>query len=288
MKTILTALLVFVFAAIVNAQADTLQSSSVDTAQMLAALDSANTAKLNMLNAQQSFLNTNDKPVIQDVQQHLPAKRSLMVFTLLILMLGALTYIKSAFNKDLEELIQSMVNQNISQQIFRTGSGEITFSSVLLNLNFVVGISLYVRFIFINYFHVSSLEGFSATLFIIFLFTFFYLLKILVVKLVGAMFELNDVCDEYIFNFTSVCKTLGLTLLPALFIFYTAQEKFFNFIFIITILICVALVLLLVWRGLSTGSKLMYRSVYHFFIYVCVVEISPIFLLFKLLTKTII
>ena len=33
---------------------------------------------------------------------------------------------------------------------------------------------------------------------------------------------------KYIFNFTAVCKTLGLALLPALFIFYTAQEKFFN------------------------------------------------------------
>jgi hypothetical protein len=58
-------------------------------------------------------------------------------------------------------------------------------------------------------------------------------------------------------------------------------------IFISTIFIAATFAIIFVWRGLSTGIKLMYKSVYHFFIYVCVVEISPIFLLFKLLTKTI-
>ena len=231
-----------------------------------------------------SFLLIEHKPVVNDIEQIHSSERNAWVFILLVVMLAALTYLKTAFSKDVDDMVQSVLNQNLSQQIFRTRSKEISFSTVVLNLNFIVVMSLYVRFIFVKYFHVSSLESFSSILFMNFLFTFFYLGKIAVVKLIGMLFEVSDACEEYIFNFTVVCKTLGLTLLPALFIFYTAPQKFFNFIFIITVFVFAAVVIIYIWRGLSTAYKLLYSSAYHFFIYVCVVEISSIFLLFKLLT----
>ncbi|MDB5281724.1 MAG: hypothetical protein JWO06_799 [Bacteroidota bacterium] len=262
-------------------------SQNPDSSTQVNVVDTNAINRLLPVSGQGLLLGTENKTVVNDIEQYNPAKRSVAVFILLMLMLGVLTYLKTSFSKDLEDLLQSVVNQNLSQQIFRTQSREISFSSFLLNLNFVVAFSLYVHFILINYFHVSSLNTFSAILLINILFTFFYLSKIITIKLIGVMFELNDACDEYIFNFTSVCKTLGLALLPALFIFYTAPEKIFNFIFAITIFIVIFLFAMLLWRGLSTAYKLMYSSVYHFFLYVCVVEISPIFLLFKLLTKTI-
>lgn len=228
-----------------------------------------------------------DKPIVNDVQQIHSSNKNAIVFIFLMLMLVTLTYVKVVFSKDIEEMLQSFVNSNIAQQIFRTQSSEISFSSFLLHVNFIIAISLYVQFILVNYFHVVSFKSFSSILMLIFLFTFFYVAKVITLKFVGVVFEVNEVCNEYIFNFSTVCKMTGLTLIPALFIFYTTPEKFFNLIFVITIFISTAFAAIFVWRGLSTGYKLLYRSVYHFFIYVCVVEISPIFLLFKLLTKTI-
>ena len=250
-------------------------------------LDSNTASKYLWADSTQSALLNNHKVVVNDIEQLNEQGKNAWVFILLVVMLGALTYLKTAFGKDVDELVQSFGNQNMAQQIFRTQSKEISFSTVVLNLNFIVVMSLYVRFILVKYFHVSSLETFSSILFIIFLFTFFYFGKIAIVKLIGVLFEAADACDEYIFNFTTVCKTLGLALLPALFIFYTAPQKFFNLVFVITVLISATMAVILMWRGLSTAYKLLYRSVYHFFIYVCVVEISSIFLLFKLLTKTI-
>ena len=250
-------------------------------------LDSNTASKYLWADSTQSALLNNHKVVVNDIEQLNEQGKNAWVFILLVVMLGALTYLKTAFGKDVDELVQSFGNQNMAQQIFRTQSKEISFSNVVLTLNFIVVMSLYVRFILVKYFHVSSLETFSSILFIIFLFTFFYFGKIAIVKLIGVLFEAADACDEYIFNFTTVCKTLGLALLPALFIFYTAPQKFFNLVFVITVLISATMAVILMWRGLSTAYKLLYRSVYHFFIYVCVVEISSIFLLFKLLTKTI-
>jgi Domain of unknown function (DUF4271) len=244
-------------------------------------------SKYAAINDSASLLMNSHKTVENDIEQLHPSEKNAWVFVLLITMLAALTYLKTAFGKDVDELVQSIGNQNLAQQVYRTQSKEISFSTIVLNLNFIVVMSLYVRFILVHYFHVSTLESFTSIIFLNFLFTFFYVGKIALMKVIGVLFEAGDACEEYIFNFTLVCKTIGLTLLPALFIFYTAPQKFFNLVFVITVFVFAVLLAIFIWRGLSTAYKLLYRSVYHFFIYVCVVEISMIFLLFKLLTKTI-
>lgn len=287
-RFLLSLFLIFISIGVFAQVGDTSGVRPADTANVAASVLDSNTAgKYFWADSAQSLLLSNHKVVVNDIEQLNQQGKNAWVFLLLVIMLGALTYLKTAFSKDVDELVQSFGNQNMAQQIFRTQSKEISFSTVVLNLNFIVVVSLYVRFILVKYFHVSSLETFSSILFIIFLFTFFYLGKIAIVKLIGVLFEAADACDEYIFNFTTVCKTLGLALLPALFIFYTAPQKFFNLVFAITVFVFAVMAVILVWRGLSTAYKLLYRSVYHFFIYVCVVEISSIFLLFKLLTKTI-
>ncbi len=268
---------------------DTLSTSVDDTLQSLAPADLYATENYLAIGGYTSpLLSTTQKPVVNDIQQWHKHQGNIYVFAVLVLLLIIIAYLKTAFGSELEDMLQSVVNSNIAQQIFRTRTDELTFSSFLLHVNFILVISLYIRFVLVNFYHVSTLETFPAILLLIFLFTFFYAAKAFVIRVIGSVFEIKDVCDEYLFNFFTVTKTLGLSMIPALFVFYTAPEKFFNFIFIVTLVMLAGFVLLFVWRGLSTGYKLMYKSVYHFFIYVCVVEISPVFLLFKLLTKTVV
>lgn len=266
-------------------QTDTTQTKADTVAQWL---DTSTINEYSALTTHTSFLKNNHTAVVSDVQQYRIGQKSSYVFILLLLLLAAATYVKVVFGKDLEEMLQSVVNRNLAQQLFRTQSGEISFADVLLHINFVVAASLFARFFLVEYFHATSLESFGAVFFLIFLFTFFYLAKIGSVLFIGNIFEQQTLCSEYVYHFTTICKTSGLTLLPALFVFYTAPVKFFNLIFGIIILISAALVFIFVWRALSTAYKLLYTSAYHFFIYVCVVEISSMFLFFKLLTKTII
>lgn len=235
----------------------------------------------------QSLLMNGNKTVVADVQQYHETPHNGFIFALLALMIAGVAYLKAAFGNDLEDLVQSVRSRNMAQQVYRSRTKDISFSSVVLNVNFIVAISLFVHFIIMRYLHATAHDSITSILLIIFLFTFFYVGKIAVMKLAGAMFDAREECDEYIFNFTNACKIAGLALLPALFIFYTAEQKFYNAIIALVVLIGGYLLVNFVVRGLSTGYKLLYRSVYHFFIYVCVVEISPIFLLFKLLTKTI-
>jgi hypothetical protein len=282
--------LFFTTAALQAQTTDTLAATQNDS--LLAVQHAADSALLShyvqLAGHSSSFFTTVNKPVVFDVQQMASSKTNATVFFVLALLLVLLTYVKTAFEKDMEELMQSFINRNIAMQLFRTQSDGLTISSVILHINFILVMSMFVRFALVHYYSITSLENISSILFLVFLFTFFYLAKLIVVKILGVVFEVTDISSEYIYHFTIACKTLGLALLPALFVFYMAPSHFFNFVFIVCIVFVLVFLIVFVLRGLSTGYKLMYRSVYHFFIYVCVVEISPIFLLFKLLTKTVV
>ncbi len=234
------------------------------------------------------YLSDTDKTMIYDVQQMKQGAKNPVGLYILFFLLALLTYVKTAFGKDLEEMLQSFANRNIAMQFFRTRTDELTFSSFLLHVNFIVVLSLYIHFFLLRHYIADPLKSAPSIFFLIILFTFFYLIKIIAIRVLGYVFEVKEISDEYIFNFSIVCKTVGLALIPALFIFYVAPEKYFDFIFAITFLLIFGFLVMFVVRGLSTGYKMMYKSVYHFFLYVCVVEISPIFLLFKLLTKTVV
>jgi hypothetical protein len=282
--------LLFVFASTQAQVVDTLSTLQLDS--IYAAQHAADSTLLSgygqLVEHKSPILQVAGKTVVNDVQQLAHNSSNGTVFLLLALLLVVLTYIKTAFNKDVEEMLQSFINRNMAMQLFRTQTNELSFSSALLHINFIVVMSMYVRFVFVHYFNVTSLESFSSILFLVFLFTFFYLSKVVVVKLLSTTFEVSEIGNEYIYHFSIVCKTLGLALLPALFVFYVAPSFVFNFVFVFTNAVIVVFALVFILRGLSTGYKLMYRSVYHFIIYVCVVEISSIFLVFKLLTKTVV
>src|SRR4051812_23070550 len=192
-------------------------SQSVDTAYLadsvikpIILLDSARVEHYQEEVRSKSFLLEENKPTALDIQQLKLSSGNAFAFFLLMVMLIILTYVKIAFGKEVEELFQSFTNSNLALQIFRTQSSEISFSSFLLHANFIVAISLYVQFLLVNYFRVTVIKSFYSTLALIFLFTFFYLSKLIALKFIGAVFQVKDECNEYAFDFSTQCKMVGL------------------------------------------------------------------------------
>lgn len=226
--------------------------------------------------------------LMNDIEQYKPTRPGSFFFMLLVILLLILSYIKIVFENELNELIQaSLVGKSFNHNSL-TKSGELSILSFALHVNFVLAISLYVRFFLVYYFPFESREQLSYLLFLFFLFTLFYVTKLLSLELIGIVFELKDLCNEYAYRFSIMCKTLGLALIPVLFILYASPQNKNEILFISSTVFISFMFFLFLWRGLSTGTKLLYSSAYHFFIYVCSMEISMMFLFFKLFTKTII
>jgi hypothetical protein len=231
---------------------------------------------------------TGEKPKWYDIEQQRKGKNDAWIFFILLQLLILLTILKLSFHNDFESLFRIFIHANAATQLVRSAKDDITLSSVLMNTIFVTTMSVFTRFVLLHFYPHSVLQNNFSIVVFIFLFTFFSVAKYALLKYIGNIFEIASTVDEYIFNLSAISRTIGISMIPILFVLYASSEKYFTFIVIISLIILAAGAVMVVIRGLSTSYKLMYSSMYHFLIYICVGEILPIFLFIKLLTKTVI
>jgi len=235
-----------------------------------------------------SAITSGGKPTWYDIEQQRKGKNDAWIFFVLLQLLVILTILKLAFHNDFENLYRVFTNGNIASQIGRTAKDDITLSSVLMSTIFITTMSVFTRFVLLHFYPYSVLQNNFSIVILIILFTFFSIAKYVMLKYIGNIFDIVPIVDEYIFNLSAITRTIGISMIPILFMMYASSEKYFNLIFILSLIILCAGAVMIVIRGLSTSYKLMYSSMYHFLIYICVGEILPVFLFIKLLTKTVI
>jgi hypothetical protein len=264
---------------------DTDTITGVDSAREVI-IDTAAIRKSVGIASYTSTFTTGEKPKWYDIEQERKTKNDAWVFYILVLLLIVLTTLKLAFSNDFNDLTRAVVSSNIASQIVRSSREDISLSSFLMNGIFVVAVSVYTRFILLHFYPYSVLQNNYSIVALIFLFTFFFVAKYALLRFIGNIFDITSYVDEYLFNLSAIVRTIGISMIPILFLLYASPEKYFVFIFITSLIVFFTGAAMIIIRGLSTSYKLMYSSVYHFLIYICVGEILPIFLFFKLLTKT--
>lgn len=262
-----------------SASSDTIHEIEIDTASIYGS------ARSDIYN---SPITTGGKPKWYDIEQQRKTKNDAWIFFILVQLLIVLTILKLAFSNDFDNLFKIFANSNIASQIGRTAKDDITLSSALMSTIFITTMSVFTRFVLLHFYPYSVLQNNFSIVILIFLFTFFSIAKYVSLKYIGNIFEIAPTVDEYLFNLSAITRTIGISMIPILFMLYASSEKYFNFILIISIFILIVGLVMVVIRGLSTSYKLMYSSMYHFLIYICVGEILPVFLFIKLLTKTVI
>ena len=109
-------------------------------------------------------------------------------------------------------------------------------------------------------------------------------IKVLVERLLGSLFEMDALIDTYLFQKTSYKNYLGLVLIPIniILIYAVSPSK-------ILIYIIISLLLLINLNGVITSfknhQKLIINQFFYFILYLCALEISPYIILYKLIIK---
>lgn len=108
----------------------------------------------------------------------------------------------------------------------------------------------------------------------------FLLIKVLLERLIGSLFEIDGLIDQYLFQKITYKNFLGLILLPAnalIIYFFGASSLLFYIMF--------ALLILVIIRGLisslKTHQNLIKNNLFYFILYLCALEIAPYILLYK-------
>ncbi|WP_242092055.1 DUF4271 domain-containing protein [Aestuariivivens sediminicola] len=149
----------------------------------------------------------------------------------------------------------------------------------LLFVNLIISGSL---FIIIAYQHFNSISG--TVINVLFKITVglgsFFLIKVLLERLIGSLFEIDKIIDDYLFQKITYKNYLGMILLPinALLI-YSIRPNNLLFYMIFGILLVVT------FTGLITSFKrhqsLIKNNIFYFILYLCALEIAPCVILYK-------
>jgi len=205
---------------------------------------------------------------------------------LFYLLLGILFYfalIKVVFSKYLSNLLNLFFRVSMRQQQIREQVLQSPLPSLLLNILFVIVGGLYLSFI-ARYFNVAPradllvlLSNFSVVLAAI------YLIKFLVLKSSGWIFNIQRATDTYIFIVFLTNKIMAILLLP----FIVMLSFSATFVDQMAVTLSLILVLMLfVYRFVASYAPLrkeIKMNGFHFFLYLCAFEIAPLLLIYKVL-----
>jgi hypothetical protein len=150
----------------------------------------------------------------------------------------------------------------------------------LLFANLVISLSI---FLFLCYITLVEATTFDILLFlkIVLGVGSLILIKILVERLIGSLFEIDNLIDSYIFQKTNYKNYLGLVLLPvnAILIFGLRPEP--SLIYVILGLLFI-INLIGFFTSFKTHQKLIINNIFYFILYLCALEIAPYIILYKL------
>jgi len=230
----------------------------------------------------QPFFNLLGKPMRLRAEKYERDSYDVM-FYLLLLMLFYFAIVKLFFGKYLGNLLTLFFRASMRQQQLREQVLQSPFPSVLLNNLFVFSGGLYGAFL-LRFYHYGNPDMFWVHfLYCTVLLAVLYLLKFLVLKIVGWIFNINRTVDTYLFVVFMTNKIIGIFLLPFLVLISFSGPLFTEIAITLSLIMIGIFYVYRFFGGYATLHKEIKISGLHFILYLCAFEIAPLLLIYKVL-----
>ena len=198
----------------------------------------------------------------------------------LVVGLGLLTLSKFLFAKRFDDFL-AVIGNSKYLKIYAREQKFIDGFDALLFLNLIISISI---FSFLSYTTFVNPAEFDLTQFFKLLFGVgaLVLIKVLLERLIGSLFEIDPLIDAYLFQKTTYKNYTGLILLLVnILIIYTISPSKG------VIYAVIALIFLINLIGFITSfknyQKVLLNNLFYFILYLCALEIGPYVILYWLI-----
>ena len=202
------------------------------------------------------------------------------LFTILIVLgLCILAFAKYAFSNRFNDYLWVIGNSKYLKIYAREQKFIDQFDSLLF-VNLIISLSIF-SFVGYNTF-VDSLQ-FDLTSFIKLFVGIgaIILIKILLERLIGSLFDIDELIDSYIFQKTNYKNYIGLFLLPInIILIYAIQPTATIMYVVIAFIILINLIGFI--TSFKTHQKTILNNLFYFILYLCALEIAPYIILYKL------
>ena len=222
-------------------------------------------------------------PVYEIIAERKPMGKEVL-FYILTGLVALLAGIRLIFPKYFKNLFLLFMQTSMRQKQTRENLLQNNLASIFLNILFMVSAGIYITLL-VLYKHWVDLSFNHLLLYgVVFLFVV-YIVKYIFLAFSGWVFNVPEATSVYSFVVFLVNKVLGIILIP--FVWIITFSPFPIKQVAITISAGIILVLFLYRYLISFGviRTNLKVSVLHFFLYLCAVELLPLFLIYKLLVN---
>ena len=208
-------------------------------------------------------------------------KGSLWVPGVVAVLLLIFAVLKVSFAKQLQAIVQSFFSNRVLNNLSKEDNLFSSWPFLLLFVQFGFTIGMFF-YLVSQYYHISFPgNGFQAYLSISVAILVLYAFKILLLRLLGYVFNIQKPVNEYIIILYLSYFNLSLLFIPLVIAFALAPLKYAGYyIGVSFILLGVIFVFQFIRAGLNILSHNRFPKVY-LFLYFCALEICPILILIK-------
>ena len=210
--------------------------------------------------------------------------RPVWVVFVLLLLCVSLGVIRIFFRSNFQNILHGFYNDRVFLQVSKEDNLGTSWSYIFLYIIFSFSLGLFISIyqtalgVIDN---LNPLDFLKASLYVGVLFV----VKILLIRFISQIFEVGKIAREYIAVLYLVYFNSALILIPILIFVTFLPVYYFKFILIFYTVIVFGL---FVYRFFKTAGSLLGQlkfSIFYLILYLCTLEIAPILILMKYLTK---
>jgi len=202
-------------------------------------------------------------------------------FIYLFLLAGFFAWIRVYYGNIIIQTIQASVNFQVANRMFQDNSllqnqlDRILYLFYFLSMGFLL-YDLELRLEIIPY----GLPAWGLFLFNLGVLVGVFLGRLLILNLVGVIFNRLRILREYLYNLFIFNKLTGMAVLPLVFLLVYTRGILQDLIFWLTLIVVCGIFLMRLFRGLVFSYK-KEVLIFYMFLYLCALEIAPLVLLYR-------
>jgi hypothetical protein len=206
------------------------------------------------------------------------------LFYLLVGMFLLLGMVRTAFPKYFNDLFALFFQSTFKQKSIREQLSQTALPSLLLNILFFFSAGFFL-YILTGYYQLHVAQTFEGNLGIwILVLILVYVSKLLLIRLLGWIFQLQEATQSYNFIVFMMNKVMGVALLPFLLLLCFGPANWRPVVITLSFFLIAAMLTYRYIIAYPAVRPTVRLNRFHFFIYLCTFEIIPFALIYKELT----
>lgn len=206
------------------------------------------------------------------------------LFPILMVILAVFTWLRLFYSRHFGQMLSSVFNTNLAQQIVRDENILVQRATVYLSLLYylIAALFLYVLSLHVGWDLGFIGKGFPRFLFFTIVVSAVYAIKFLVLKFCGWLFDLDRELTIYLFNIFIINNVVGMLIFPAIVVLAFQPFVAGDWIWKSCLVLTGFFYVFRLFRGVQIGISTPGASPLYLFFYLCALELAPMLVLLRI------